>query len=302
MYRVTNEKLRIFLTEAEELGRQVWTSFNLPLMHVSSFLLLLSSLLQIFFLPIPLPLPTTLSQLAIPLLLLYHVAITPFSNSYLNAQSTSYSFSLSVSVLSLIPTLPPSAPLKIILSVPLLSRLHETFVHGHGADLTSSLPFLHPAAYITSTIAVLCMRLRNRKITNPSNALLVLPPLLTLSHWLLSSQTLGLLSFTLQTLSLLYHCTLHPSLIDSSHDLLSMFVLLTGPSCATSSLILTVQSLLLSHLHQTLPTSKIPTYAKAAIVFQWGQHAWRATGHEASFSKVRLRTSVPKDHGETFLI
>ena len=204
-------------------------------MFLGSSLLALSSLLQLYYIRPALPnFSPSLTSLAPLSLLVYHTIVTPFSNSYLISQLSSYSLSLSLSSLSVLPT-HPQAPL--ILAIPLLSRLHETFVKGHGADLTTSLPFLHPLTY---TLSLLLLLLLLSRIHNPPSFTL-LAPLLTLLHWLTSSKTLGLTSFLLLSASFLYHLALKRNTMQAASDLLQVFILLTGPAGATSALILSLQ-------------------------------------------------------------
>jgi phosphatidylinositol glycan class O len=288
---------KIFLAEASELGHRVWTRFDTVGMAVGGVILLFVLLISIPLLQIEtggilmFPRSQILETALSILFIVFQSAMLSFSNSYIAAEQEIVMFMMTVlggSIYIRLHGTVAGGNAKILpyvpLLLPVLSRLGEVIVSGHGLDPSIRLHAAHsPLLFIPSLVCLLAMRIQvYRKIeaisANKSGAIHAamdcLSLLLLASSWLQkrSSDTTrnGYLSARLVIMALVgsLPVSIAEALVKSkmgtkayppqaspvtalSHvlaivsKLLIAMMLVTGPATASSVLIVSIQGWML---------------------------------------------------------
>jgi hypothetical protein len=159
---------KIFLLEASELGHRVWTRFDTVGMFLGGAIILVTLLLSLALLymgaaTLYLPQAQNLEVAISVVFIIFQSGMLSFSNSYIEAEQAICMFMLAVlGVLIYIrmsnhPGNPGNVRILPILAlvVPVLSRIGETMVSGHGLDPSIRLHLAHNSAVFLSSLAVL---------------------------------------------------------------------------------------------------------------------------------------------------
>lgn len=164
---------KIFLTEAAELGHQVWTRFDTVAMFLGACLIFVTLVLWVVLLYLQAPSlrwPTINHWIEIglsTLFVFFQSGMLSFSNSYIEAEQSIVMFMLGMIGFAIYVRMTlvkaggnaaiiPHIPLLI----PLLSRLSEFFVSGHGQDPSIRLHWAHNTyVFLSSLIGLIFLRI-----------------------------------------------------------------------------------------------------------------------------------------------
>lgn len=165
---------KIFLAEASELGHRVWTRFDTAGMTMGGIILLLVLLVCIRSLQIEtggilsFPKNQILESALSVLFIVFQSAMLSFSNSYIAAEQAIVMFMMTIlggSIFIRMHRTVAGGNRKILpyvpLLLPMLSRLAEVAVSGHGLDPSIRLHAAHsPVLFIPSLVCLLAMRIQ----------------------------------------------------------------------------------------------------------------------------------------------
>jgi GPI ethanolamine phosphate transferase 3 subunit O len=157
-------KFKTFLDHATELGKRVWTRFDVPGMIMGGTILGIIVLASLFrALPFD-RLTRTRPNVDQGLTLIFVVftcVILTFGNSYIEKEQAITAFALSVLCIAVSTRLSttksqivrPSSWLPLVL--PFVARFHELFITGHGLDPSITLHSVHHSLVFVTCIALL---------------------------------------------------------------------------------------------------------------------------------------------------
>ena len=154
---------KIFLHEALALGQRVWTRFD-SLGMTGGILVLCSGLLLYVFQVWgyegqQLLLAHFWELLAAAVFMFYQCGMLTFSNSYILEEKHSIMFSLSVLSAVLAFRLwsdpKPTTLWRVVLAIPIASRLNEALVSGHGLDPSIPLHIAHSRVFFVTSLVCL---------------------------------------------------------------------------------------------------------------------------------------------------
>jgi len=165
-----SRKFKMFLDEATLLAKQVWTRFNSIGMFLGSLIvgaMLLASLVELIHFR-RLANTTWSWYLEAGLTLLFIVftcGVLSFGNSYIEKEQSITMFSLSVLSLAVSARIwiakLPVLYAKLLLCLPILARLHELLISGHGLDPSlSTHKAHHPFVFLSSVVMLGFLRTR----------------------------------------------------------------------------------------------------------------------------------------------
>jgi GPI ethanolamine phosphate transferase 3 subunit O len=141
-YREACAKFKLFLLEATELGKRVWTRFDTTGMlgGVTVLFLVLLVSAPIDLMVVAVRREHVLEAAFASLFVLFHCILLTFSNSYIEGEMHALMFFLSVLAISISVRIHASSGVKgtsswiYPLVIPFCSRIGELFISGHGSD------------------------------------------------------------------------------------------------------------------------------------------------------------------------
>jgi phosphatidylinositol glycan class O len=164
---------KIFLLEASELGHRVWTRFDTVGMTLAGVIILVALILCLASLymgaaSLYLPQAQYLEVAISGVFIIFQSGMLSFSNSYIEAEQAICMFMLAVlGILLFIRMSDPGNPgnarilPSLALILPVLSRIGETMVSGHGLDPSIPLyPAHHSVVFLSSLAALIAMRIQ----------------------------------------------------------------------------------------------------------------------------------------------
>jgi GPI ethanolamine phosphate transferase 3 subunit O len=164
LYSLASSKFKAFLNEATELGKRVWTRFNVVGMIIGSILIFVvificvmewTKMICIFRIS-----GIKLEEVLTILFIFFSCGLLSFSNSYIENEQHITAFALSVICISISARLFTICQTKLwISSLPLLlagtARIHEISISGHGIDPSIPMHLAHNPFIFVTSIAVL---------------------------------------------------------------------------------------------------------------------------------------------------
>jgi phosphatidylinositol glycan class O len=165
---------KLFLVEATELGHRVWTRFDTVGMILGGAIVFLTLVVWIFSLffeagPIRLPPRNQFVEMGVSsVFVFFQSGMLSFSNSYIEAEQAIVMFMMGVigaAIFARMSGVTAGGNAKIIpfipLLVPLLSRIGESFVSGHGQDPSIRLHPAHSSViFLPSLVCLLALRVQ----------------------------------------------------------------------------------------------------------------------------------------------
>jgi len=320
--------LKGFLNSALALGQNVWTRFDDVGMGCGIVSLALGLIFSIWLLLIPANIPirrrfssahsTEVALTAV--LMLFTCGLCTFSNSYILEEENSIMYALSVLSIAIALRMHAAGqggPWKVVLTLPILSRLAELLISGHGYDPSILVHTSHHAVvFLSSLIAIGMFRsflFRYRIIDSFSHMVVDLASLffLGLSWWekrqpdptrngylfcrielflLLTSMAFGITQALIQTSGRQAKQGFQQV---EKNVLLLLFKLLvgimtvTGPSAAASMVVFIIQISVLWVLAAG-DCAQVRPFVLAALLRLVTRHAFFATNHGCTFSRLQL--------------
>ena len=372
-----------FLRDATALGRDVWTSFNVPAMICGGAMLLIAVCgtfpmttasidASIFASATRTQILAMLTATAAFSFIFFHSFLLFLSNSYIEAEQQFLTFSIAIICLCLTAIrvhqqkgsssvssttssssssqfslpLPPQDPPQLRSSstindylthylslvfpmiIPILSRLHEEVVGGHGVDASLQLHLAqHWLAFLPS-LFVLCWFRYRLSAASPSSRAIIPQLLLPFSleciaiaflavSWIAkrqqpninevtsffvldskSSLTFARIAIYLPALLLLF-LPAQQRLVQAFRFLIILMTL-TGPSSASSAVLLSLQFVAIIRLNEHIKT--MSPMITAALLSLSLRHAFFATNHACAFSRLHYSSAFVAAESFSFYV
>jgi len=338
LFGKSSASFKLFLSEATELGRRVWTRFDIPGMIVGIIFCLVALLLEslnclpsvISALPVK---PGTLqrsTQLQLGfsfIFILLSCAVLPFGDTYITAERQICMVCLTV-LASLVAaqheilvrgwwfhrkpfkyaSTNDSKPswenqagrnsVTYLIALPILSRIHEVFVNGHGMDPSLHSHYAHsPAVFAVSLLALAFLRHLVVKRTSSFDSLCDLGALFCLFvSWCAKRFRCEALGFLVCRASIILICFGFASCRRAANAFVTFYIkcililmVVTGPSASSSALLFSLQTIAISKLANPIHSSiEIHPFVLASIWRLLCRHMFFATGHACSFNKLQF--------------
>ena len=157
-----SSKFKMFLDHATELGKRVWTRFDVPGMITGGTIIgiiLLASLFRVLHFGRLTRTRPNVEQGLTLMFALFTCVILTFGNSYIEKEQSITAFSLAILCIAVSTRLSTTKSQVIRpwlpLVLPLVARSHELLITGHGLDPSISLHSVHHSLVFVTCIALL---------------------------------------------------------------------------------------------------------------------------------------------------
>ena len=153
-------KFKVFLVEASELGKRVWTRFDSAGMVLGTAIILVCLCVSSYYQKIERSPVLELTLTAV--FMVFHCVLLTFSNSYIAAEQFIVMFALSILgivIAGRLHVVRRATVALVPLLVPISARLHELFVSGHGLDPAIPLHTAHNSVvFLLALLALSALR------------------------------------------------------------------------------------------------------------------------------------------------
>jgi phosphatidylinositol glycan class O len=189
-FAVASSKFKEFLDQATELGKRVWTRFDGSGMLMGGVLIGAMLIFSLFRLVDVSRLTRNRLKVEEGLTLLFAIftcGVLTFGNSYIEKEQSITVFSLSILCISISTRLSMKRPHTVEpwlpLLLPIVARLHELLITGHGLDISIPLHSAnHPLAFLAGITLLGYLRTRLTRHEHKFHVYIDLATLLFLIH------------------------------------------------------------------------------------------------------------------------